>query len=67
MNRYRIIVGQKVPDDKLVREDRQDNPTGRYLYAAGDPQQALYRFHGEIPIACLEDFDVTIEPFEEDV
>jgi hypothetical protein len=66
MNRYRIIVEQLVPDEKLVREeDRRLKPAGRYLYAAGDPEQALHRFRREIPIANVADFKVEIEEFKE--
>ena len=66
MTRFRIVVEQLVSDDKLLREDdRRTNPTGRYLYAAGDARQALDRFHHEIPIACIDDFSITVEPFFE--
>lgn len=64
--RFRVIVEQLVADEKLLRaEDRQTKPAGRYLYAAGDPQQALDRFHQEIPIACLDDFKIEVEPYRE--
>jgi hypothetical protein len=65
MNRYRIIVEQLVPDEKLLGKDRRENPAGRYLYAAGDPEQALHRFRREIPIANVADFKVEIEEFKE--
>ena len=65
MIRYRIIVEQRVSDDKLAREDdRRDNPAGRYLYAAETADEALDLFHSQIPIGCLDDFDVRIEVFE---
>jgi hypothetical protein len=64
--RFRIIVEQLVPDADLAREDdRRSNPAGRYLYAAGDAKQALYRFHREIPIACVDDFAVRVEEFHD--
>lgn len=65
MNRYRIIVEQRVADEELREEDRRSKPAGRYLYAAGDPEQALHRFRAEIPIVDREHFAVSIEPFTE--
>jgi len=65
MNRYRIIVEQITPDDKLVEEDRRSKPAGRYLYAAGDPKQALFRFHQEIPIVRGDDFTVEVEEYRD--
>ena len=66
MRRFRIIVEQRVADDELLRpEDRRDNPSGRYLYAAADEAEALDAFHNQVPIGCLEDFVIAIEPFVE--
>ena len=67
MNRYRIIVKQLVPDEKLAAEDQFNQPAGRYLYAAGDPAQAMAQFRQEVPIGTADDFDVSIEPFKETV
>jgi hypothetical protein len=65
MRRFRIVVTQTVADDRLDHDDRETNPAGRYLYAAVSEDAALDAFHRQVPIACLDDFEVAIEPFVE--
>ena len=64
MRRFRIRVRQLVADDRLLKEDdRRAKPAGCYLYAAEDEDAALDDFHAQVPIACLDDFEVAIEPY----
>lgn len=61
MKTYKITVKQIVPEEELAREDRDENPTGEYEHRAENEDEALDEFHAEIPIACLDDFDIEIE------
>lgn len=63
MTRYRIIVEQRVPDERLTITDRRSKPAGRYLYAATSEADALADFRREIRLCAPEDFTVGIEVF----
>lgn len=58
---YKIMVRQLVPDEELDHDDRADSPVGEYEYVAESEDEALDDFHSEVPIACLEDFEIKCE------
>jgi hypothetical protein len=65
MTRFRVIVRQIVPDDKLTPADRRANLAGRYLYAAKDKAIALAQFRREFMFARPDDYRVEVEVYEE--
>jgi hypothetical protein len=63
MSKYIITVIQLVETEDLHKyDDRIDNPTGEYFWIADDADTALTQFHHTIPIGCVDDFAVDIEP-----
>lgn len=57
---YAIVVRQRVPTRKLNKpDDRIINPRGAYTYRASSADHALDLFHREVPIGCLDDFEIT--------
>lgn len=42
-------------------EDIEEDPRGTYEIKAESEDQALDEFHSTIPIACLDDFTITIK------
>lgn len=74
---YRVMihVEQLVSDEELDEEDAEDNPAGDHEYTVMARNEdeaselALDQFHGEIPIAVLDDFDIEttcLPPTDED-
>jgi len=61
MKTYKIEVIQTVDDDALDYDDLNDNPSGQYTITAKSEDDALDEFHAKIPIACLDDFSISIE------
>jgi hypothetical protein len=65
--RLKISVVRLVPIDELDHDDRCDRPWGEYEYQVkasnvdDAKEQALSEFHGAVPIACLDDFDISVE------
>ena len=57
--KYIIKVKQTVPLHELHRDDIEENPTGTYTQWAMSEDEALDDFHADIPIACLDDFEIT--------
>ncbi len=64
--KFGVMVHQRVSLDELDAEDRETNPTGyHYVEVYFDPlEAALDEFHSTVPIACLDDFDISIEEIE---
>lgn len=60
MPSYLITVTQ-VSEYLSDADDRDCPPTGEYIYVADTSDQALDNFHAEIPIGCLEDFEIDID------
>lgn len=58
---YQITVKQIAPNAKLHYEDKRSNPKGIYHIRAGNEEEALDEFHETVPIACLDDFEITLE------
>jgi hypothetical protein len=58
---YRITVTQLVPDEELRHADREDNPAGTYSFGGSSEADALDQFHSRVPIACVDDFEVSAE------
>jgi len=56
---YIITVKQLVPDDQLDPDDQVDNPSGEHTEEADSKEEALDQFHGSVPIACLDHFEIT--------
>ena len=56
----RLAEGVAVKD--LDQDDVESLPTGEYFYNERSAEEALTSFHNEIPIAVLDDFDITCEP-----
>lgn len=54
---YKITVTGEPTDP----EDIETNPCGEYTYEADDEDDALDQFHSDIPISCLNDFDIEVE------
>ena len=61
MNNYNIIVKQLVSDAELDWDDRNTNPSGTHKITAASEDEALDDFHLTVPIAVLEDFEITVE------
>jgi hypothetical protein len=62
MPRYKITVIQLVADEDLHKAiDLEESPKGTHLWEADDMSDALDQFHLVVPIACLDDFDISIK------
>ena len=63
----RVTCRQLVPDQELTGVDRDWRPTGSLTYhlmasdANAARERALDRFAGEVPIKCLDHYEVTAE------
>jgi hypothetical protein len=68
MPTFKIEIKQLVPDEKLDHDDRLDMPSilskGARIIEAVSEGEALDIFHSSVPIARLEDFEITIEEIE---
>lgn len=58
MKKFKIIVTQLVENEELCHDDIETDPSGEYEYTAKNEDEALDQFHLEIPIACLDDYDI---------
>jgi len=61
---YRVTVTQIVPDEQLNHKDRDENPTGEYSFSGVIPYDAKIQFHDTVPVACPEDFDISVRIIE---
>lgn len=59
--KFVVTVSQAVDDDDLDEDDVEDDPTGEYEYEAVSEGEALDVFHSVTPIACLENYEITVE------
>lgn len=66
--KVRVICNQLVPSKDLSHDDREENPSGTHPWRsfwAYTPEHAiklaLDDFHAEVPIACLDDFNIDCE------
>jgi hypothetical protein len=50
-----------VSDEELNHKDREDNPSGEYMFNGTDIEDAMVNFHSTVPLSSLEDFDISIE------
>ena len=64
MKEFVVTVKQLVSDEELDHDDFNDNPSGEHRVFGTDNDDALNEFHATIPIACLDDFEITIHEFE---
>jgi hypothetical protein len=55
---YEIVVKQLVPDQELDHDDREEDVPGKYYFDGNTEDEALDKFHAEVPIACLDDFEI---------
>jgi hypothetical protein len=53
---YTITVRALVPFEDRDPDDQQDDPTGEH-----SREEALDLFHGTVPIAVLDHFEITCE------
>lgn len=58
---FTVTVEQIVSDEELDLDDLDEMPAGTYSYHAMTEEEALDEFHLDIPIACLEHFEITVE------
>lgn len=58
---FKITVTQLVPDSELDHDDKEENPAGEHIRRSATQDEAMDDFHNSVPIACLDDFDITIE------
>jgi hypothetical protein len=58
---YTITVRALVPFEDRDPDDQQDDPTGEHLIEADSREEALDLFHGTVPIAVLDHFEITCE------
>ena len=56
---YKIIVSQIVDHDDLHPDDLGSDPTGEYIYEADNEENALDMFHDDVPISCLDNYEIT--------
>lgn len=56
------VVGWDELDPEDVDESGDCSVDGCYLLEAQDETAALDRFHDKVPIACLDDFLITLRP-----
>lgn len=62
MANFGIIVAQRVLTRLLSKQDdRANNPRGCYEISAPSEERALETFHNDVPIACLDDFEIIIK------
>lgn len=59
--RFKVTVKQIAPDEALDHDDREENPSGEHFVEEVSEDAALDEFHATVPIACLDDFDISIE------
>lgn len=45
---------------QLDEDDQKRQPQGVYQYEAKDEDGALDQFHNEIPISCLDDYQIEV-------
>lgn len=55
---FKITVTQLVDDADLDHDDIDDNPKGDHVFNAESEEEALDVFHWNVPIACLDHFDI---------
>jgi hypothetical protein len=56
-----LITVTQIADELQDDDDIMENPAGEYYWNADDEDKALNQFHANVPIGCLEDFDIHIE------
>ena len=61
MSLFKITVTAKLPREQWDPDDQADDPTGTHEIGAPDKEAALDKFHSTVPIACLDDFEITCE------
>ncbi|QOX80799.1 hypothetical protein FY034_17395 (plasmid) [Trichlorobacter lovleyi] len=69
-----IHVWQTVPDNQLDTDDQQDKIAGKYMIDVHDHMSlpvaasiALDEFHSQVPISCLDNFEIACEIAGKDV
>jgi hypothetical protein len=67
MATYTVTVRQLVEDTALDEDDKITNPSGTHVIEdARDSEHALDLFHRTVPIACLDDFEISVAPDDAD-
>jgi len=66
MTKYKITVKQLVANKDLDYDDANENPSGEHTVTAMNEEKALDVFHLTIPIAVLDDFDISIKEVTDD-
>ena len=56
-----LITVTQIAEKLQDYDDIIDNPAGEYYWEADNEDEALNQFHANVPIGCLEDFDINIE------
>lgn len=66
MKTFKITVKKLVNVDKLIKEDKTDwrKIVGDHEFEATDKEDALDAFHSNVPIACLDHFEISCEEIE---
>lgn len=60
---FMVIVRQTVSVEDMDPDDFWENPSGSYMIDAHTSEEALDKFHFTIPIACLDDFDISVHRY----
>ena len=65
MRTYQITVKRLIDFEKLDQDDQEEWPEKitEIRFIAENEEKALDEFHDNYPIAVLDDFDISIEPF----
>ena len=56
---FKITVSLITDHDLLDPDDRASDPTGEYEYDAANEDEALDMFHEDVPISCLDNYEIT--------
>lgn len=61
MTEYKVTVTKFVSNEELNEEDLATKVMGTYFVNGTCEEDALDEFHETTPIACLNDFEITIK------
>lgn len=67
MAKFVSIVTVADPKRTLHTEDWEAKPWGSYIVHANDEEEALDKFHENIPIKVLDDFDIEVTQVKEEI